>query len=174
MKKDKTKVQKLLFKNVTQYDLKNYEHFLEFHTKKYGIYDIIYTFGMSILLIYCVILNITQKNLPLTLFFLFLLLVFIALTIYLPKRRRRKTEKNIDKYPNSYCTFSFYELYFKSENQVLYYFKIYKIFETKDYFYFYLNRDYALMLSKNGFQVGNVDDFRNFIKQKCLFKYHKQ
>ena len=29
------------------------------------------------------------------------------------------------------------------------------------------------MLDKNGFEKGNVDEFREFIKKKCLLKYRK-
>ena len=44
-------------------------------------------------------------------------------------------------------------------------------FNTKDYYYFYLDRKYAFLINKNGFTLGNEKDFSNFIKTKCLFRY---
>ena len=67
--------------------------------------------------------------------------------------------------------FLFYDYYLKVDKEIVYYFKLYKIFEVKDYFYLYINKDYALMLDKKGFKIGTVDEFRNFIKKKSLFKY---
>ena len=51
--------------------------------------------------------------------------------------------------------------------------KLYKVFETKDYFYLYINPDYAMLVNKNSFEIGTSDDFRKFIKKKCLLKYRK-
>ena len=44
---------------------------------------------------------------------------------------------------------------------------------TKDYFYLYINPDYAMLVNKNSFEIGTLDDFRKFIKKKCLLKYRK-
>ncbi len=168
MKINKTKV---LFKNITSYNNKNYAQFLKFHNDKYEFSYNSYTIIMSILLIYCVIINIKNKNILTTLLFILLLISFVLLRFYLPLRRLKKTKENIRKSSTSIHTFFFYYYYLKVDKQIIYYFKLYKIFETKDYFYLYINQDYALMLDKNGFQIGTVEDFRSFIKRKCLFKY---
>ena len=168
MKINKTKV---LFKNITTYNNKNYAQFLKFHNDKYEFSYNSYTIIMSILLIYCVIINIKNKNILTTLLFILLLISFVLLRFYLPLRRLKKTKENIRKSSTSIHTFFFYDYYLKVDKQIIYYFKLYKIFETKDYFYLYINQDYALMLDKNGFQIGTVEDFRSFIKRKCLFKY---
>ena len=52
--------------------------------------------------------------------------------------------------------------------------KLHKVFETKEYFYLYVNEDTAFLVSKNGFKLGNSNDFSEFIKKKCLLKYSKQ
>jgi len=168
MKINKTKV---LFKNITSYNNKNYAQFLKFHNDKYEFSYNSYTIIMSILLIYCVIINIKNKNILTTLLFILLLISFVLLRFYLPLRRLKKTKENIRKSSTSIHTFFFYYYYLKVDKQIIYYFKLYKIFETKDYFYLYINQDYALMLDKNGFQIGTVENFRSFIKKKCLFKY---
>ena len=161
----------ILFKNVTTYTSKNYNQFLKFHNDKYEFSYNFYTIIMSIILGYCAIMNIKQKNISLIFLFTFLFIGFIALRLYLPVRRLKKTKENIKKVSNSTHTFLFYDYYLKVGKQTIYYFKLYKIFESKDYFYLYINQDYALMLDKKGFQIGTVEDFRSFIKRKCLFKY---
>ena len=60
------------------------------------------------------------------------------------------------------------------ENTKIYYFKLYKVFETQDYFYLYLDEDTAFLVSKSGFKIGTPKDFSEFIKKKCIFKYSKE
>ena len=157
MKSNKAKI---LYKNITTYTNSNYAKFLNFHNDKYEFSYNFYTIVMSILLCYCIIINIKSKNILSSLIFLFL-----------PIRRLKKTKSNIKKKSNSTHVFLFYDYYLKVDKEIVYYFKLYKIFEVKDYFYLYINKDYALMLDKKGFKMGTVDEFRNFIKKKCLFKY---
>ena len=167
----KSKKQQILFKNVTAYNKKNYGQFLKFHNDKYEFSYNSYTIVMSILLAYCVIINIKSKNIVSTLLFLLLLIGFVFFRFYLPVRRLKKTKENIKNTTTYTHSFLFYDYYLKVHKQIIYYFRLYKVFETKNYFYLYINQDYALMLDKNGFQIGTVEDFRNFIKKKCLFKY---
>ena len=168
MKSNKAKI---LYKNITTYTNSNYAKFLNFHNDKYEFSYNFYTIVMSILLCYCIIINIKSKNILSSLIFLFLLIGFIFIRFYLPIRRLKKTKSNIKKKSNSTHVFLFYDYYLKVDKEIVYYFKLYKIFEVKDYFYLYINQDYALMLDKKGFKIGTVDEFRNFIKKKCLFKY---
>lgn len=163
---------KPLFKNETKYTQKNYELFLDFHNKKYSFSQSAYIIIMVILLIYCIIFNVIQKNISFVLLFFALLLLLFFLKIYLPIKRYKKTQKQIKK--NSTFTFNFYNLYFTVNNNTFYYFKLYRVFETKDYFYLYVNEDNAALISKDGFKIGNAEDFSKFIKKKCFFKYHKQ
>lgn len=165
--------QQLLFKNMTIYNSKNYNKFLEFHNKRYELSYNFYTIIMSILLGYCVIINLKHKNILLILIFLMLFVGFLFFRFYLPIRRVKNTSSNIKKTTNTKHIFLFYNFYLKVDKQIMYYFKLYKVFETKDYFYLYINPDYSLMLNKNGFEKGNVDEFRKFIKKKCLLKYRK-
>lgn len=165
---------KPLFKNITKYNKKNYEQFLEFHNKKYSFSYNFYTITMIILLIYCIIFNIIQKNFSMFLLFLVLLIIFLFTRIYLPIKRYQKTQKQIAKNKENNFTFSFYDLYFTINKTTFYYLKLYKVFETNDYFYLYINEDYAALVSKNGFKVGTAEEFSKFIKKKCLFKYSRK
>ena len=164
---------KALFKNITTYTNQNYSQFLKFHNDKYKFSYNFYTIIMSILLGYCVTINIKNKSILSTLLFLFLLIIFVLLRFYLPIRRLRKTKANIKKTSKSTHVFLFYNYYLRVNNKIIYYFKLYKVFEAKDYFYLYINQDYALMIDKKGFNIGTVEDFRNFIKKKCFLKYKK-
>ena len=170
----KHKKQEILFKNVTKYNTKNYNQFIEFHNKKYSFSNNFYIIIMTILLVYCIILNIKQKNIPLILLFIVLLAGLLLWKIYFPIKRYQKTHKNLTKIKESGFTFSFYDLYFLIDKKTIYYFKLYKVFETKDYFYLYINPDYAMLVSKKGFEIGTAEDFSKFIKKKCFFKYRKQ
>lgn len=170
----KNNKQEILFKNVTKYDSKNYNQFIQFHNKKYAFSNNSYIIIMTILLVYCVILNIRQKNIPLIFLFIGLLIGLLLWKIYFPMTRYQKTQNELNNIKTTHYTFSFYNLYFQVDKTIMYYFKLYKVFETKDYFYLYINPNYAMLVSKNGFEVGTTEDFRKFIKKKCLLKYRKQ
>lgn len=169
----KPKKQEILFKNITKYNSKNYNQFIDFHNKKFAFSNNFYTIIMTILLIYCIILNIKKSNILFIFLFIVLLIVFLLYQLYLPMKRYQKKQKELAKIKESHYTFSFYNFYFLLEKKVIYYFKLYKVFETKDYFYLYIDPDYAMLVSKNGFEIGSLDDFRKFIKKKCLLKYRK-
>lgn len=165
---------KPLFKNVTKYTANNYKKFAEFHSNKYSFSHNIYTLIMSILLLYCVILNIKNKNILLILFFLLLLILFLIWRLYIPNKRYQKMKENYKNNKASEFEFSFYKNYFTINKKTLYYFKLFKVFETNDYFYLYVNEDNAALVSKKGFKIGSADEFSKFIKKKCLFKYSRQ
>ncbi len=170
----KTKKQEILFKNITKYTTKNYNQFIEFHNKKFSFSNILYTIIMIVLLIYCIILNIQQKELYLILMFTALLIGFLFFKIYFPMKRYQKTQNKLSKFKETGFVFSFYDLYFLIDKKPIYYLKLYKIFEIKDYFYLYLTPDYAMIVNKKGFEIGTAEEFSKFIRKKCLFKYRKQ
>ena len=165
---------KPLFKNTTKYNSKNYQQFVEFHNKKYSFSHNAYTGIMTSLLVYCLILNIIQKNFLFMLLFFALLIVFLLFRIYLPMKRYKDTQKHYKENKESNFTFSFYNHYFTLNDYTFYYFKLYKVFETKDYFYLYVDDENAALVSKNGFDIGTTEEFSKFIKKKCLLKYSKQ
>ena len=165
---------KPLFKNTTIYNSKNYNQFVKFHGKKFSFSYNTYNIIMSLLLIYCIITNIIQKNILLILLFLALLIIWFLFRIYWPMKKYEKTQNKYSKNKQSTVTLSFYKFYFVIEDKTIYYFKLYKIFETKDYFYLYINEQNAILVSKTGFEIGTSEEFSKFIKKKCLFKYSKQ
>ena len=94
--------------------------------------------------------------------------------LYLPIKRYQKEEKTYAKNKEINCVSSFYKYYFTVNKKIYYYFKLFKVFETKDYYYLYINEDYAALVSKTGFKKGNSQDFSEFIKKKCFFIYKNQ
>lgn len=165
---------KPLFKNVTKYNSKNYEQFIKFHGEKFNFSYNMYTAVMSILLIYCIILNIMQKNIPFVLLFLALLILIFLFRMYLPMKRYQKTQKQYSKNKETSISFIFYKFYFTVGKKTFPYMRLYKVFETKDYFYLYIDDENAVLISKNGFKMGTAEEFSEFIKKKCFFKYKKE
>lgn len=165
---------KPLFKNITKYNSKNYEQFIKFHGEKFNFSYNMYTAVMSILLIYCIILNIMQKNIPFVLLFLALLILIFLFRMYLPMKRYQKTKKQYSKNKETSISFIFYKFYFTVGKKTFPYMRLYKVFETKDYFYLYIDDENAVLISKNGFKMGTAEEFSEFIKKKCFFKYKKE
>ena len=165
---------KPLFKNITKYNAKNYEQFIKFHGEKFNFSYNLYTVVMSILLIYCIILNIKQKNIPLILLFIALLVLIFLWRMYFPMKRYQKTKKKYSKNRETSISFVFYNFYFSVEQKTFPYSRLYKVFETKDYFYLYIDNENAVLVSKSGFKMGTAEEFSEFIKKKCFFKYKKE
>lgn len=165
---------KPLFKNITIYNSKNYNQFIKFHGQKFNFSYNLYTLAMGVLLIYCIILNIIQKNIWLILLFLTMFIFTFLFRMYLPVKRYQKTKKKFSQNKQTNVTTTFFKFYFKLENKVFPYHKLYKVFETKDYFYLYVDEENAILTSKNGFKIGTAEQFSEFIKKKCLFKYSKE
>ena len=71
-------------------------------------------------------------------------------------------------------TFKFYEKYFSISNnkqiEEIKYWKLYKVYESKEFFYLYIDKEHAFLLNKSTFVKGNPEDFFKFIKKKCLLK----
>ena len=165
---------KLLFKNITIYNSKNYNQFIKFHGDKFNFSYNAYTLVILILILYCIVLNIIQKSLFLALLFLFMFAFIVVFRIYLPGKRYQKTKKKFAENKQSKITIDFYKFHFKIKQKIYPYLKLYKIFETKDYFYLYLDEENAILVDKRGFKLGTSIEFADFIKKKCLFKYSKQ
>lgn len=165
---------KPLFKNVTIYNSKNYNQFIKFHGEKFNFSYNMYTLFMLALMLYCVVLNIIQKNILLFLLFLAMFALTIVFRMILPVKRYQKTKKKFAKNKQTSITINFYKFYFKIDEKTYTYLKLYKVFETKDYFYLYIDEQNAVLVNKNGFKLGTAEQFSEFIKKKCLFKYSKQ
>lgn len=165
---------KPLFKNITKYNSKNYDQFIKFHGEKFNFSYNMYTIVMAVLLIYCVILNIIQKNIPFILLFLAMLILIFLFRMYFPMKRYQKTKNQYSKNKETSIFFTFYKFYFSVGKKTFPYSRLYRVFETKDYFYLYIDDENALLVSKNGFKMGTAKEFSEFIQKKCFLKYKKE
>ena len=161
---------KPLFKNVTKYTKKAYDEFLAFHKNKYGFRYISFTIIVTILILYCSISSFISKQYLLVLLFILILIAFLEYRIYLPIYKYKNNFKGTNK--NTF-TFYFYKNYFKIDKEKIYYFNLHKVHETNDFFYLYINKNYAALVNKKGFKIGNLESFSEFIKKKCKFKYRQ-
>ena len=168
----------LLFKNRTKYTKQCYQKFLEFHNKKFGISSNLYTLLIVALIAFCFVLQLNYGNKKVASMLILVFIAFISWRIFHPVKEIQDEINSPKISQESTFVFCFYKNYFtvSDGNQMnkCYYWKLYKVFETKDYFYLYINPDYAMLVSKNGFKIGTAEDFSNFIKKKCLLKYRKQ
>lgn len=168
---------KVLFKNITYYNKEKYNELLEFHKDKFGIKIIATTLAMIVFAIYIIIENIIHKNWK-----IFVLIIVLGVIAYLiekifhnskNKRNNNKKSENEKKY-----IYTFYKYFFKvkagKKREIFFYFRLYKIFETEDEFYLYLDEDHSLIVSKTGFKMGNSKEFSKFIKRKCILKYKNE
>lgn len=167
-----------LFKNITTYSPELYQEFQSFHHNKYSFSYQFYTLFIMVLLLFCAIVNFSGNNMVLGLFFLLIFSCFIGWRFLYPSflvRKESTSKKITTKMKN---TFSFYKNYIHIRNKEgafrFYYYRLYRVFETKNYFYLYYNKNHSFVLSKDGFCLGTSEDFATFIHKKALFKYTKQ
>ena len=165
---------KPLFKNVTEYNSKIYNQFIKFHGEKFNFSFNMYTILLGILLLYCFILNIIQKNWPLMFLFLAMLVFTFLTRMYFPVKKYQKNKKQYSKNKSARFSFTFYKFYFTVDKSAFTYSRLHKVFETKDYFYLYINENNAILVNKTGFKLGTAQEFSDFIKKKCFFKYSKE
>lgn len=168
---------KILFKNVTKYDEDMYKEFLAFHQKTFGLKHSLYTaFVIGILLI-LIAMQIRIHNIDLAIILCFVIVGFF-LWRYLHPASEVSKEFNSEKIQDKKeFTFTFYEKKIKIrendklETYIIKYNELYRIYETKDFFYLYTDSTHSLLINTDNFIIGNSEDFSKFIKKKCRFKY---
>lgn len=164
-----------LFINKTTYSKDTYMEFLRFHSKTYSTSYMLYTIFWSFVILLSVYLafasNYRIQGVVLTI----ALIAFMIYRIYRPKRNVEKELKSDKISDNNTNTFTFYNKYFATENKNgsfnFRYFMLYRVFETDKFYYLYISRENAFLISKDSFSYGTAEDFSNFIKKKCRLKY---
>lgn len=164
-----------LFVNKTTYTKDMYVEFLKFHNKKYNPIYIAYTLFWAFLFFLCIILSFDSGSRTQGVLVTIILICFLIYRIVRPQLIVDK-EMNSDKLEGNITnTFTFYEKNFEVKNAngkfIYKYSNLRKIFETQDYFYLYVTKENAFLLSKSAFSFGTSYTFSKFIKTKCRFKY---
>lgn len=166
---------KILFENTTKYNTKIYDEFIKFHSNKFRFRYNSYTLIISVALLFLIATHIKHYNYNISIVLCIILTIFVLWRIFNPILKVQK-EYNSDKIQKeTKHTFKFYEDKFSVEDKkqiaTSKYSKIYKIFETENFFYIYVDITHSLVLEKEKFVIGTSDEFSTFIKKKCWFKY---
>ncbi len=168
----------VLFKNKTRYTQKEYDLFLEEYQKEFAMSENLYTLFNFVFFGFCAGFAFYGHEIWLGIVIILALLFYAWYKFIRPARRVQKTKQSnkVDgKFINKY---TFYKNYFKVDNPdgnaQLYYFKLYRVTETKTHFYIYISREYAFIMSKKGFEDDKSEEFSKFIKKKMHGKYRNR
>lgn len=167
-----------LFENRTKFSQKEYDIFLESYKNEFEKSDYGYIVYYIVFFGFCMILAFMQGEIILGITLLVGLGIYLWFKIIRSNKLVEKTKKSQKVSGNFVNKYEFYKNYFKVENsegktQILY-FKLYRVVETKSYFYIYISRQYAYIVSKLGFTEGNSENFSEFIKKKVHMRYKKR
>lgn len=159
---------KLLFKNTTKYSTEIYDEFLVFHSKKFSFRYNLFSFLISMIFLFFIILHIEYHNIEISFLLCIALTGFIVWRYFKPIKEVEKDKNSKQVVEETVFTFLFYEKFFriysKSNYCRIYYNSLYKTFETDSFFYIYLDHSHALLVDKSGFKKGSVEDFSKFMK----------
>ena len=160
-----------LFINTTTYNKEEIEKFSKFHKNKYIKKYVLFAIAFIIYMLILIIFNLANKNWKVV---WGLIAIMVIIYIYYTQIRVERKQKNNKKLINEQFKFEFFDKYLIVNNKEKFnYFKFYRIFETNTHFYMYFNKEYSFIINKKGFVKGRDDEFREFIKKKCKFKYKK-
>ena len=138
--------------------------------KAYFLFTVVF-FGL------CMILAFIEKEFILAVIVLIWLIFYLWYKLIRPLKREKKQTANIKTRGGFFNTYKFYNNYFDVDNPEgtakIYYMKIYKMIEDAQYYYIYITKEHAFIISKNGFLKGNSIEFSDFMKKKLIFKYKK-
>lgn len=165
----------ILFKNKTKYTKEIYEKYLQFHQHKFGHKYKFTTIVTILLLCFCIFTNIGYFN-YFTSFILFVILaIFCFYRFFYPIKKVEKELKTEKFQDEKEFTFTFYKSYFiisdKKFKDKIKYWELYRVYETEDFFYLYINKDHAFLLDKSTFTKGNTYEFLKFLKKKIWYKF---
>lgn len=164
-----------LFENETTYTANAYVQFLRFHNKKYNMPYIAYTVFWAFLFFLCIFLAFNSGARLQGVVITIVLICFIIYRLVHPKMIVDKEFKSDKLSDNNVNKFTFYDKEFEVSNKKgkfnIKYFMIHKIFETSDYFYLYVSKENAFLVSKYAFSLGSAKEFATFMKVKCKSKY---
>ena len=165
----------LLFKNVTTYSKKVYDTLSKFHRKKFALRYHLYTFVIFVFFLLSILSVIKSLNYTLIILLCISLAIFLLWRFFRPIEEARKYYQDDKSIKETTYIFLFYDNHFKVYNKKEYsvfkYKDIYRIYETKHFFYLYTDRIHAFLLDKTNFKKGSSLEFKNFLMKKCLFKY---
>ena len=168
---------KVLFKNRTKYTKGIYKEFLEFHTKRYHLQATLFNVIVIALILFLIVLQIAYRYYSIAILTAIVFTCFCLYRYFHPILVVKKELKGETISQEKSFTFKFYEKYFRIQDKLqidtVKYYQIRKIFETKSFFYLYIDRTHAFIINKENFLIGKPADFSEFLKKKCIFRFKK-
>lgn len=168
---------KVLFKNKTKYTKEIYKKFLEFHTKRYNLQATVFNVIVIALILFLIVLQIAYRYYSIAILSTIIFTGFCLYRYFHPILVVKKELKGETISQEKSFTFKFYEKYFKVSDNInvnkVKYLNLRRGFETKDFFYLYLDKTHAFIINKKNFSIGKSIDFSEFIKKKCFLRYKK-
>lgn len=165
---------KILYKNKTKYTKETYSKYLQFHQSKFGNRYTFTTIVTILFLCFCIITNLQYSNHLTASALLIVLVSFCFYRFFYPIKLVKKELKTEKFEKEQEFTFRFYDKFFTVSTtkyiEKIKYWKLYKIYETEEFFYLYIDNSHAFLLNKNTFTKGDTSEFFKFIKRKLWFK----
>ena len=166
----------ILFKNKTKYTKEMYQKYLQFHQDKFGMKYEFITILTILLLSYCFIINLKYSNYYTAFIFIIFLILLYIYRFFYPTKKIKKELKTEKFEKEKEFTFTFYDKFFiisnKKDSEKIKYYKLYRIYETEEFFYIYIDKNHAFLLDKSSFSKGDTSKFLKFLKKKInLFAY---
>lgn len=165
----------ILFENKTAYTKALYDEYIKFHSRKYGVQELIKYAFLTFFMIILVIRTIKDFGWK-----AIVMWGAVALIIFFCKKRIFKSKeqyKNVAMRRVEKAVYKFYDRYFEATYQgvttKISYFEIKKVFELSDRYYLYLDKSHACVLLKDSFTKGSKVAFTDFLNMKGLFKIKK-
>lgn len=160
----------ILFKNKTKYTKEIYQKYLQFHQDKFGMKYKFITILTILLLSFCFIINLKYSNYDTAFIFIIVLILFFIYRFFYPIKKVKKELKTEKFEKEKEFTFTFYDKFFiisnEKDSKKIKYWKLYKIYETEEFFYIYIDKTHAFLLDKSSFSKGNTSEFLKFLKKK--------
>lgn len=168
---------KILFKNTTKYTKSIYDKFLAFHSKKYHFTYTAYTVIVVAFILFALILQTKHHNFSIAIVLCCGLTLFVLWGFFHPVSEVAKEYKSDKIQKEKEFTFKFYEKFFTIEDEKEFfkmkYYQLYRVFETVDFFYLYIDKTHAFLVDKSKFKKDNPAEFSSFIKKKCWWDFKK-
>lgn len=167
--------EKSLFENKTLYTKELYLEFSKFHLRKRSLITAIPLYiCMAIMTLSSILLIVLNLDISAGIAFLILSLAVILIYIFLPNISVSKVLKFDKTFENTENKYEFYEDYLFVENKYgstkVDYNDLYKVYETKNNIYIYINSTQAFLVSKSGFD-SKLDEVKEFLKNKFKERY---
>lgn len=165
-----------LFEIETPYSYDEYLELNKFHSKNSKKSLRILTFiCIAFIYIVSIALLILGEDIIIPIVYILFATLLLGIVKFMPiivTKRIAKSDKLINNIVND---ISFYNEYIETVSEKssfkVNYNEIYNIYETNTHIYIYINKMSVIMINKNGFKVGNLEDLRIFLQERVKDKY---